>query len=420
MTVPLEVSKRLVGEQVHVQIKGRLDSSWADQLAAALDEIVRSDIHDVSLDMAEVSYMSSAGISVLIRCYKQLQGIRGSLVIVRYSEMVESILATVGLKKLLLREGDADATAPAPVAEAPVGVKQEIGAVSFEVFRDGKAPRLTCRLFGSAEPLATGQFRAEHCRTVRFPPESFGLGMGALGKDYADCHDRFGEFLAARGVAAYLPTDGSNRPDYLLAREALAPMLQVGYGIVCEGPLSVLARFQTRPDAPTVLSHLVESCVQLSGHDSIGMIMAAETTGLVGAALRRSPCAATSVQPLAFPEVRSWLSFTAEPAYSNSSALVVGVAGRGDAGRLTPLVRPLIGGGCWGHFHAAAFSYRPLPKGSIDCRATVTGLFEHQTLEGILHLLGDDRTIVGAGQSEFIRGACWFGPLDTTEVRIEP
>src|SRR5262249_16607052 len=136
MTVPLEVSKRLVGEQVHVQIKGRLDSSWADQLTAALDDIVRSDNHDVLLDMAEVTYMSSAGIGVLIRCYKQLHGIRGSLVIVRYSEEVESILATAGLKKLLLQAHGAAATAPAPVAEAPVGVKQEIGGISFEVFRD--------------------------------------------------------------------------------------------------------------------------------------------------------------------------------------------------------------------------------------------------------------------------------------------
>src|SRR5262249_58183497 len=134
-----------------------------------------------------------------------------------------------------------------------------------------------------------------------------------------------GEFLAAGGVAAYLPTDGSHRPDYLLAREALAPTLQVGYGILCEGALSVLARFQTRPEAPTVLSQLVQSCVELCGHDSIGMIMAAETTGLVGAALRRSPCARAAVKPLAVPEVGSWLSFTAQPAYRKSSPLVVAV-----------------------------------------------------------------------------------------------
>src|SRR5262245_21914851 len=118
MTAPLEVSTRLVGEEVHVQIKGRLDSSWADQLAAALDNTVRSDNHYVLLDMAEVTYMSSAGIGVLMRCYKQLQGIRGSLAIVRYSEEVESILATAGLRKLLLRARDAGATAPAPVADA--------------------------------------------------------------------------------------------------------------------------------------------------------------------------------------------------------------------------------------------------------------------------------------------------------------
>lgn len=419
MTAPLEVSKQLVGERVHVQIKGRLDSSWSDQLAAALEEIIRSDHHDVLLDMAEVTYISSAGIGVITRSYKQLQGIRGSLVIARYSEVVESILSTVGLKRLLLRSDDSG-PAPAPAPVAPVGSKQEFGPISFDVFRETEATKLRCRLVGNSGPLATGQFRSEHCRTVRFSPDSFGLGMGALGKDYDDCHDRFGEFLAGRGVAAYLPTDGSNRPDYLLARDTLAPALQVCYGVVCEGPLPVLARFQTHPESVATLVQLVEGCLQLSGHHAIGMVMVAETKGLVGVALRRSPCATAPGKPLAFPEVRSWLTFTAEPAFSDSSVLVVGIAGRGDPGPLTPLVRPLTAGGPWGHFHAAAFSYRPLAKGSIDCQATVSGLFEHQTLEGILHLLGDDRAIVGAGQSEFVRGACWFGPIDLAEVQNEP
>src|SRR5262249_8775323 len=151
--------------------------------------------------------------------------------------------------------------APAPAAEGQVGAKQEIGGISFDGFHDKEASRLTCRVFGSNEPPATGEFCAEDCPTVRFSPPAVCLGMGALGKDYEDCQDRFGEFLAAGGVAAYLPTDGSNRPDYLLARETLAPTLQVAYGIACEGRLSRLARFQSRPEAPTVLSQLVQSCV---------------------------------------------------------------------------------------------------------------------------------------------------------------
>jgi hypothetical protein len=138
----------------------------------------------------------------------------------------------------------------------------------------------------------------------------------------------------------------------------------------------------------------------------------AETTGLVGAALRRSPAAVTGADPLGFPEVRNWLTFTAERAYAHSTALIVGVVGSGHPGGLAPVVRPLgPGAGLWGHLHAAAFSFRPLERGALDVRATVASLFEGQTLLGILHLLYDDRGISGAGESEFVRGACWVGPI---------
>ena len=43
---------------------------------------------------------------------------------------------------------------------------------------------------------------------------------------------------------------------------------------------------------------------------------------------------------------------------------------------------------------------------------TVKGLFEEQALQGVLHLLSEYRTIGGAGQSEFVRGACWVPPID--------
>ena len=67
-----------------------------------------------------------------------------------------------------------------------------------------------------------------------------------------------------------------------------------------------------------------------------------------------------------------------------------------------------------GHFHAAAFSYRPLQKGRIELTKTVKSLFENQTLLGVLHLLRDDRAFAGAGQSQFVRGACWLAPLGET------
>ena len=51
------------------------------------------------------------------------------------------------------------------------------------------------------------------------------------------------------------------------------------------------------------------------------------------------------------------------------------------------------------------------PKGEIDLQATVATLFEQQSLQSILHLIGDYREATGMGESEFVRGACWVGPI---------
>jgi Ser/Thr protein kinase RdoA (MazF antagonist) len=112
--------------------------------------------------------------------------------------------------------------------------------------------------------------------------------------------------------------------------------------------------------------------------------------------------------------VRDWLSFTPEPEHSRSTALVVGVATREAGPALAPFVRTLMGKSApelQGHFHAAVVPYRPLPGGAVELAATVSHLFEPGRIETILHLLGDSRPILGAGESTFTRGAIWYVPL---------
>ena len=47
----------------------------------------------------------------------------------------------------------------------------------------------------------------------------------------------------------------------------------------------------------------------------------------------------------------------------------------------------------------------------LDLEATVGLLFEVQGPQGLLHLLCDDREATGAGESRFVRGACWVAPI---------
>ena len=147
----------------------------------------------------------------------------------------------------------------------------------------------------------------------------------------------------------------------------------------------------------------------------MGVVLAGESDGLVGAALRRSPVdLPDGLDPFAHPGVRDWLSLTPEPEYARSTALAVGVATREAGPALGRFVRPLSGASApevRGHFHAAALPYRPLPGGAVGLAATVAHLLEPGRIETILHLLGDSRPILGAGESTFTRGAVWFVPL---------
>jgi hypothetical protein len=114
--------------------------------------------------------------------------------------------------------------------------------------------------------------------------------------------------------------------------------------------------------------------------------------------------------------VRSWLSFSTERLYPRSLALVTGIGTGAECAALTCMLRRLgTDAQPAGHFHAAAFTYRPLKKGSIELKATVTTLFETATLQGVLHLISDGREASGRQQSEFVRGAFWIGAA--TEIR---
>ena len=53
-----------------------------------------------------------------------------------------------------------------------------------------------------------------------------------------------------------------------------------------------------------------------------------------------------------------------------------------------------------GHLHAAAFRFQPIQRGAIDLQDTLGRLFEPNQLQGVVHLLNDDRGASGAGKSE--------------------
>ena len=406
----MEITKQTAGQFTELIIKGRLDGYWADHLTSALEEVVRGGADHVRLNLAGVGYISSMGIRVLMKFYEQLHGINGALVVSNPSEPVKRVLEMMRLGKLLTSES-AD---PAPAAVPETGRRIDRKTACFEVFDCAPNAKLKCAVVGDPALLSSCGFRNEHSRTMTFPESTMAIGLGAFGHHFEDCEQRFGEFLSVAGAAAYQPTDGSNVPDYLIAEGSFVPELQVLYALVCKGPFASLARFEANSEPGAVpLSDLAEAALEISGAATAGIAMIAESAGLIGAALRQAPTqSAFKGELFHYPEARRWLSFSPEHSHMRSLAVIAGFASSSPDGLLAPMLRPIgPGSPIRGHFHAAAFSYRPIKKGRVDLKTTIRSVFEAETLQGVLHLLADDRESAAAAQSEFVRGSCWISPI---------
>ena len=409
----MEITTHPLGERCTLVLNGRLDANWSDHVGQAIEAAIRSGQHHLELDFQEVRYVSSAGLRVLIKYFKQLRSARGSLRVVRPTDEATAILNLSGLASLLTAPATAAAASATP-DDAPESWQDD--GVHFQRHQLSVDARLTLQAVGQPDRFGSGTLDGEAATILRCEPDVIALGLGGFGSSAEDVRPRLGESLTVAGAAVALPTDGSSVPDYQVTEADLVPTLSLAYGLIGRGRFRHLLRFEASaaPRGVLALSSLIETAFRTSGAEAVGFALLAETAGVVGATLRRSPADAGGKSPWDFPSIRDWLSFTTERTDERSLVLATGFAVRHPDPDRAAFFRPLgADGSPQAHCHAAVFPYRPLPKGRLDLPEAVAALMATDSAQTVLHLLTDDRPFEGLGETDLMRGACWVAPLDT-------
>ncbi|GAA4097087.1 STAS domain-containing protein [Actinomadura miaoliensis] len=130
---PLEVTSRPHDGFTVVRLRGELDIATAEELRLRLRLARREHGDRVVLDLAELEFMDSHGLSVIINCYRSVTEAGGSLALVAPRPIVWRALEITGLHQRLTIVGTVDeavATAPEPAGgagEAPESETPEGG-----------------------------------------------------------------------------------------------------------------------------------------------------------------------------------------------------------------------------------------------------------------------------------------------------
>ena len=98
----MEIKKEKKGNEFIISVIGRLDTTTAPQLEAELKQSI-SGVEKLVLDFAELEYLSSAGLRVILSAQKVMNK-QGSMIVKNVNETISEIFEVTGFVDILTIE----------------------------------------------------------------------------------------------------------------------------------------------------------------------------------------------------------------------------------------------------------------------------------------------------------------------------
>ena len=96
----MKIKKSLKGSELTIAVEGRLDSITAPELESELNDSYEG-LTKIIMDFAEVNYMSSAGLRVLIQARKMMKKNDGTIEVNNVQSDIYAVLDATGCTKMM-------------------------------------------------------------------------------------------------------------------------------------------------------------------------------------------------------------------------------------------------------------------------------------------------------------------------------
>ncbi len=98
----MDIRMEHIGTTLVVKLAGEIDQSCAGIVRDKLDRELRlAQIKNLILDFADVAFMDSSGIGMILGRYKQINARGGKMMMIRIQPQVDRVLELSGLKKII-------------------------------------------------------------------------------------------------------------------------------------------------------------------------------------------------------------------------------------------------------------------------------------------------------------------------------
>ena len=98
----MTIEKKINGEALTLIVSGRLDTQTAPELEKELDSVL-ADIKELTFDFANLEYVSSAGLSVILKAQKAMNA-QGSMKLTGVNDSIMEVFDITGFLDILTIE----------------------------------------------------------------------------------------------------------------------------------------------------------------------------------------------------------------------------------------------------------------------------------------------------------------------------
>jgi anti-sigma B factor antagonist len=92
----MEITRTLADGKFTLAVNGKLSAGTAEEFGAVVDSAI-SECSAIILDFAQLDYLASAGIRVLMATQKKLKALGGTLTILNAAESIMEVFEVTGL-----------------------------------------------------------------------------------------------------------------------------------------------------------------------------------------------------------------------------------------------------------------------------------------------------------------------------------
>ena len=93
------------GDHATIQVGGEIDLATSPRLQAVLVDLVDRGLHQLTIDLEQVSFLDCAGIGMLVDARRRVQEHGGSLTLVRPAPLVRRVLEVTGMTAVFPVDG---------------------------------------------------------------------------------------------------------------------------------------------------------------------------------------------------------------------------------------------------------------------------------------------------------------------------